>query len=206
MDYTTMITHNLFPTAVGVFGMDSDLTTDELNFVKDMETRPNQLNATSVDSYIFQHPELTRIREFCETSLQEYFQTTYAPKHNVQPYITQSWSNYTNNGQAHHKHEHPNSVISGVFYVQAVKDVDRLYFFKPGYQQIKIPTDNYNLYNSDSWWLGIQTGQLLLFPSSLTHQVNQVTTDDTRISISFNTFLRGQIGDDDTLTCLTLAF
>jgi uncharacterized protein (TIGR02466 family) len=95
-------------------------------------------------------------------------------------------------------------MISGVFYVQAVKDIDRLYFFKSGYQQIKIPTENFNLSNSDSWWLGVETGQLLLFPSSLTHQVAEVTTAETRISISFNTFLRGHIGDNDSLTRLTV--
>ena len=199
-----MIIHNLFPTTVGVFNLDSELTTNELNFIKGLDTKPNQLNTTSVDNYLFRQPELARIAEFCEKSTQEYFQTMYAPKNDVRPYITQSWANYTNKGQAHHKHEHPNSVISGVFYVQAVKDVDRLYFFKSGYQQIKIPTENYTLYNSDSWWLGVETGQLLLFPSSLTHQVDSVTTTETRISLSFNTFLKGHIGDDDQLTRLTV--
>jgi uncharacterized protein (TIGR02466 family) len=199
-----MITHNLFPTPVGMFSMDSALTDNELNFIKDLDTKPNQSNTTSVDNYLFRQPELARIAEFCENSVQEYFQTVHAPKHDVRPYITQSWSNYTNKGQSHHRHEHPNSMISGVFYVQAVKDIDRLYFFKSGYQQIKIPTENFNLSNSDSWWLGVETGQLLLFPSSLTHQVAEVTTAETRISISFNTFLRGHIGDNDSLTRLTV--
>jgi hypothetical protein len=199
-----MIAHNLFPTTVGVFTMDSELTADELNFVKDQDTKTNQSNMTSVDNYLFRNPELARIREFCETSVQEYFQATYAPKHDVQLYITQSWANYTNKGQSHHRHEHPNSMVSGVFYVQAVKNVDRLYFFKSGYQQIKIPTENFNLSNSDSWWLGVETGQLLLFPSSLTHQVAEVTTPDTRISLSFNTFLQGHIGEDVDLTRLIL--
>jgi uncharacterized protein (TIGR02466 family) len=197
-----MIIHNLFPTPVGAFSMDSQLTADELNFVNAQDKRHNDLNMVSVDSYLFRHPELSRISEFCEKSLQEYFQHMYAPKHDVQPYITQSWANYTDKGQSHHKHEHPNSVISGVFYVQAVKDVDRLYFFRSGYHQIKIPTENYNLHNSDSWWLGVEPGQLLLFPSSLSHQVAAVTTTETRISFSFNTFLKGHIGEDIGLTSL----
>ena len=32
----------------------------------------------------------------------------------VQPYITQSWLNTTNQNEAHHQHEHPNSFLSGV--------------------------------------------------------------------------------------------
>ena len=182
--------------------MDSELTTDELNFVKNLETTKNQLNMVSTDNFLFRHPALSRIAEFCEKSAQEYFQTMYAPKYDVRSYITQSWANYTNRGQSHHSHSHPNSFISGVFYVQAIKDIDRLYFSKSIYQQIKIPTENFNLHNSETWWLGIETGQLLLFPSSLTHQVNEVTTAETRISISFNTFLKGHIGDDLALTRL----
>jgi len=199
-----MIIHNLFPTTVGVFSLGSELTATELNFVKRLDTRVNQLNTTSIDNYLFQNPELSRISEFCENSLQEYFKNIYAPKYDIMPYITQSWSNYTNKGQSHHKHEHPNSIVSGVFYIQAVREVDRLYFFKPGYQQLKIPTENFNLHNSDSWWLGVETGLLLLFPSSLSHMVSEVTTEDTRISLSFNTFFKGQIGEIDNLTRLII--
>jgi uncharacterized protein (TIGR02466 family) len=196
--------HNLFPTTVGTFSLESNLTDDELKFLKNQDTKPNVLNTISTDKYLFLHPQLSRIAEFCEKSLEEYFRLLYAPKYDVSAYITQSWTNYTNKGQGHHEHSHANSFISGVFYVQAVKDVDRLYFFKSGYEQIKIHTENYSLYNSHSWWLGVETGQLLLFPSSLNHKVAEVTTDETRISISFNTFIKGYIGDDDSSTRLNL--
>ena len=36
--------------------------------------------------------------------------------------ITQSWINFTKKGEYHHPHAHPNSLISGVFYVEADKD------------------------------------------------------------------------------------
>jgi uncharacterized protein (TIGR02466 family) len=197
-----MIKHNLFPTPVGAFHLDSDLTADELSFIKNLTVRPSQRNMTSVDTDLFEKPELSRIAEFCNRSLKEYFQTIYAPKSDVSPYITHTWANFTHKGQSHHKHEHPNSVVSGVFYVQTVKDLDRLYFFKPGYQQIKITPTEYNLENAESWWLGVKTGLLFLFPSSLSHQVDIVLTDEPRISLSFNTFLKGQLGDEIELTSL----
>ena len=199
-----MNTHNLFPTAVTYFDFGSKLTDLELKFITEQETRNNDGNTTSINNNLFESAELAEIARFCEESLQQYFKEVYAPKHDVIPYITQSWANYTKKGQWHHKHEHPNSFISGVFYVQAQKDIDKIYFYKNGYQQIKLPTDNYNLYNSDSWWLGVETGQLILFPSHLTHMVQAVQTDETRISISFNTFLKGYIGNDMELTGLHL--
>ena len=199
-----MNTHNLFPTAVTYFDFGSKLTDLELKFITEQETRNNDGNTTSINNNLFESAELAEVARFCEESLQQYFKEVYAPKHDVTPYITQSWANYTKKGQWHHKHEHPNSFISGVFYVQAQKDIDKIYFYKNGYQQIKLPTDNYNLYNSDSWWLGVETGQLILFPSHLTHMVQAVQTDETRISISFNTFLKGYIGNDMELTGLHL--
>jgi len=199
-----MITHNLFPTAVSFFEFGTDLTEVELNFIKNQELRNNDGNKTSVNNNLFDCPEIAEIARFCEESVAEYFKEIYAPKFEVQPYITQSWANYTSKGQWHHKHEHPNSFVSGVFYVQAQQDIDKIYFYKNGYQQIKLPTDNYNLYNSDSWWLGVKTGQLILFSSHLTHMVQTVQTDETRISISFNTFLKGYVGNNMELTGLHL--
>ena len=50
----------------------------------------------------------------------------------------------------------------------------------------------------------VGTCDLVLFPSSLAHMVEQTESQDTRISLSFNTFLKGLIGDEPTLTALHL--
>jgi uncharacterized protein (TIGR02466 family) len=122
----------------------------------------------------------------------------------VSLYLTQSWANYTEVGQFHHKHSHPNSVVSGVFYPQADRAVDKIYFYKDGYERIKIPAAEFNPYNSESWWFEVGAGDLILFPSHLTHMVETKVGDNTRISIAFNTFLKGYIGSDESLTGLHL--
>ena len=196
--------NNLFPTAVGFYELDKPVTEKELQFIKDLETRTNEGNTTSVDNYLLKSKEMKRIAAFIDKSVQDYFQEVYAPKHKVKPYVTQSWANYTNKGQFHHKHAHPNSFISGVFYVAADPAKDRIYFYKDGYQQIKVTTENWNHWNSESWWFEVGTGKVVLFPSNLTHMVETVQTEDTRISIAFNTFLEGVIGDSQKLTELLL--
>ena len=144
------------------------------------------------------------MREFIEDSMMEYFKAIHAPKFDVSLYLTQSWANYTEAGQYHHKHAHPNSVVSGVFYPQANREVDKIYFYKDGYERIKVPAAEYNPYNSESWWFEVGAGDLILFPSHLTHMVETKVGDETRISIAFNTFLKGYIGSDESLTGLHL--
>lgn len=195
---------SLFPKAVGSYSLGRDLDESEIEFIKGQPTRSNMGNTTSVDNYILGEKELADINRFIEASVAEYFQTVYAPKGDVKLRVTQSWCNYTEPGQWHHKHAHPNSFISGVFYPQANRETDKIYFYRDGYEQIKLPTENWNTWNSDSWWLEAEQGGLYIFPSGLTHMVETVKGTQTRISLSFNTFPVGMIGDEASLTGLKL--
>jgi uncharacterized protein (TIGR02466 family) len=191
----------LFPTAVAKFELGREFTAEELAFVDSQPVHNNMGNTTSDDRYVFKSDALSKLREFAEASVNEYFKKIYAPKNDVSLRITQSWLNYTKEGQFHHKHEHPNSLVSGVLYIKAGAQKDKIYFYKSGYQQIKLPSDNYNLYNSESWWLPVGAGYLMLFPSSLTHMVETVKGDD-RVSLAFNTFPVGYVGQEEQLTAL----
>ena len=199
-----MVLNSLFPTPVAFFKLDREFTKVEDKFLKDQETRPNTGNTTSVNHKILTNNKVVNIKKFIQSSIDQYLTQVYAPKYPVSLEITQSWLNYTKPGQYHHKHAHPNSFVSGVFYVQANQSSDRIYFYDDLYAQVQIPTENYNTYNSKSWWFEVGTYDLVLFPSSLTHMVETVKGDDERISLSFNTFLKGYVGEDDELTGLHL--
>jgi uncharacterized protein (TIGR02466 family) len=196
--------HNIFPTPVGRYKLDRDLTEEELSFIKSQESRPNDGNVISVDNTILCNFQMTKLRDFIEYNVSEYFKTVHSPKHNVNLRITQSWVNYTEPGQYHHKHAHPNSFISGVFYPQANRKTDKIYFYNDVFRQINFSPNEWNVWNSGSWWFEVGTGDLVLFPSSLTHMVGAVKGKDTRISLSFNTFPFGQIGDAEMLTQLQI--
>jgi uncharacterized protein (TIGR02466 family) len=196
--------HNLFPTPVAIYKLDRELTEEELVFIKGQETRPNAGNVTSTDNMILRNHSMTKLRDFIESSVSEYFKTVHNPKHNVNLRITQSWVNYTKPGEYHHKHAHPNSFVSGVFYPQANRKTDKIYFYNNVFQQISFPPNEWNVWNSDSWWFEVGTGDLVLFPSSLIHMVETVKGEDTRISLSFNTFPVGLVGDEMDLTGLKL--
>ena len=83
---------------------------------------------------------------------------------------------------------------------------NKILFTKGRYQQIKPITDKekFNLWNSETWFFPVETGQLIMFPSSTTHQVETKQGNNTRISLAFNTFYKGSVGSNSELTELIL--
>jgi uncharacterized protein (TIGR02466 family) len=194
--------YSIFPTAVAKFELGRDFSPEETAFVDSQETHKNQGNTTSNDRYVLRHDTMANLKAFVEASVAEYLQSIYAPKNEVGLRVTQSWLNYCQPGQWHHKHAHPNSFISGVLYMKAARERDKIYFYRDGYKQISLPTNNWNLHNSESWWFEVGAGDLMLFPSSLTHMVEAVQQE--RVSLSFNTFPVGYVGEEESLTALHL--
>jgi len=195
---------HLFPTAVGIFQFERNFSKKELEFIKKQEVTKNVGNTTSTNRNILDSKELKFIKKFIEKSVQIYLAEIYNPKQNVSLRLTQSWSNYSTKNQWHHKHKHPNSFVSGVLYIQGEKDKDKIYFHKSNICHMRTLPKEWNTFNSESWWVEAYTGRLLIFPSELEHSVENVETEETRISLSFNTFPIGHFGDDESLTGLTL--
>ena len=69
---------------------------------------------------------------------------------------------------------------------------------------IKLNFEEYKIENSTSYWIDMEPHKLFLFPSSLEHSVDNNDSDVTRISISFNTFVKGTFGTELGLDKLEL--
>ena len=195
----------LFPTPVAFYHWEEGLTDKEIKFINSLDQRANDGNTTSKDSYLFKRKELKRLKQFAQQCVDDYVAAIYAPKTSARLYTTQAWTNYTKPGQFHHKHSHQNSVVSGVFYVNANGSDDRIKFFNGKKSNWKVHTDNWNTFNSESWWFSVETNKLILFPSTLEHMVETVQGDHERVSLAFNTFWLGELGDYNELTHLELS-
>ena len=198
---------NLFPVPVGIFNFERDFSDTEIEYIKNLDKKPNMGNLVSIEDKCLREEKLKDIKEFVEKSFSQYFTEMYSPKNKeLHLRLTQSWFNYTDKGQFHHKHSHSNSFISGVLYIQSEDDLDKIYFYNDRLenQQLQIPVDVYNLYNSESWWMPSNTKTLYLFPSWLKHSVETVQANKTRISLAFNTFPVGSLGLAETLTELVV--
>ena len=199
--------NSLFPVPVYFSNLDRELTTKELSFINKtkLDVYKNEGNTTSNDNYILNQKDFKNLKIELDLRIQDYFDKIICPANDITPYITQSWLNYTETSQYHHKHEHPNSLVSGVFYINCNEEFDKIKFFNDNtYKVIKPETKNFNLWNSDTWWFSVKTGDIILFPSSLTHMVETKQGTNTRISLAFNVFIKGTVGDNKNLTELFL--
>tara|TARA_B100001123_G_C15212305_1_gene987782 strand:- start:622 stop:1263 length:642 start_codon:yes stop_codon:yes gene_type:complete len=199
---------SLFPTPVystdKISGMDKLEIKDVQECIRDgMAKYDISQNATTSNSYIFNTGKLTKLKEFCEYHIQQYVNKIIRPKHEVVFYITQSWINVGKPNEEHRQHSHPNSFISGCYYIKTVED-DRITFYdssSPIKKVMRFGTNVHNPWNSDVWSVPVSNNKLLLFPSWFEHGVpiNEKATTD-RISLSFNVFAKGSFGDESDLT------
>jgi uncharacterized protein (TIGR02466 family) len=194
---------DLFPTPLYINNIDAPLINQQKNYLLNLPKIQNMGNLRSESGYIFEYPLFAELKKTINEHIKEYINIVY-PNSNLDVYITQSWANYTEPNQWHHKHSHPNSFISGVFYVNAIKNEDIIKFYKDLPFIYQIMHNQPNNYNSGDVAILIESGDLVLFPSNFQHNVPPTTSKETRISISFNTFIRGNLGDEDSSTALYL--
>ena len=173
--------------------MGRELTSKEWKCINSFEKMPNQGNKSTVCQDVLSAKELKGLRSIIDTHVNEFFNDVYRPKREVKLTITQSWINFTLKDGYHHTHAHQNSFLSGVLYLKASRECDRIYFYKDGVEQLKVYPKEFNTYNSVSWWHETGTGDIILFPSTVTHGVPPVESEE-RISLSFNTFPVGLLG------------
>jgi len=198
--------NGIFPTPIYISKLDRELTPLELKFVdkNKKNSHKNDGNITSNNNYILNEKLFTNLKKELDLRIQDYFDKVIFPANNITPYITQSWLNYTETNQYHHKHQHPNSLVSGVFYINCDNKFDKIKFFNDKYLTIKPEIKDWNIWNSETWWFPVKTGDVILFPSSLTHMVETKQGKNTRISLAFNVFIKGTVGNNKSLTELIL--
>jgi uncharacterized protein (TIGR02466 family) len=200
---------SIFPTPIYRSELNRNLSKEELSFIdktkKDVYAYEGNTTLTSNDNYILENKVFKNLKKDLYLRVQDYSNKIISPANNISPYITQSWLNYTETNQYQNRHVHYNSLISGVFYINCHEEYDKIKFFKKdAYEIIKPEVKDWNLYNSETWWFTVKTGDIILFPSSLSHMVETKQGDNTRISLAFNVFVKGEVGSYKNLTYLKL--
>ena len=193
----------IFPTPVLITKYDGNLD-KELKYVDYLPYKEQKANANfkSKDSYLMEIEELKSIKDFFYESLNKY--TKNISQSDQRLVITQCWANKNPPGSKHHEHVHPNSILSGVFYLKQDKTLPPISFAKSIQGAMKLDPKKYNNLNSETFLLPCVDGELLLFPSNLKHSVPTNMGKEARISLSFNTFSVDTLGSKDSLTHLDI--
>jgi uncharacterized protein (TIGR02466 family) len=194
---------HIFPVPVLITKYEHSIE-DEFKFIEKLRYLEQKENGNfkSDDTYLLKHKELALIKNFLYESLNKFTQKILMTKQKL--VITQCWTNRNPPHSKHHEHVHPNSIVSGVFYFKQSKTLPPIQFSKATQDGVKLNPEKYNQFNAETFLLPMVDGELVLFPSSLRHSVPLNHGNDTRYSMSFNTFCIEELGSKETLTHLNI--
>ena len=125
----------------------------------------------------------------------------WSPQFFKQLEITQSWINVSEHGNDHAMHTHPLSILSGILslsgHVETNFYVDSIYslptFMCPDAMDSELLIKQ---------TLRLESGVLVIFPSTLKHDVSGYSGSEKRLTLSFNSFFSGMIGDPSMLAMI----
>lgn len=187
----------LFPSVVYLKeNINYNFTEDELKYFDELEMMSGLSNEASKETFILNDEKMKDMRSMCEKQLNIFTKEILGI--NQEFYITNSWLTKGKRNTFHHKHAHQNSIFSGVFYINASPEMGNIEFHgTPGFQRdfnFGYDIKNYNVYNSKYWWIPANTKSLIIFPSWIPHSTSMNDTDETRIMLGFNSFVKGDFG------------
>jgi uncharacterized protein (TIGR02466 family) len=170
------------------------LDNNESNFIESTDVCYQTLgNAVSLNTRLLDAPTLIELRAVIEKKLDYYLKSILKVDNEI--YITNSWLNKTNYKEQHFLHNHSNSILSGVYYINTEDSLPLITFnrMQTPFLLNFIPKE-FTIFNSTEWSIPVENGCLIIFPSSLYHYVKINETTNTRTSIAFNSFVKGSIG------------
>jgi len=121
---------------------------------------------------------------------------------NIEFYLTSSWLVKHEQGDWAQMHHHANSLVSGVYYLQTPEKSGNIKFHKFFNknlfdESLRFDYIDDNFVNAESVSFEVNKGDVLLFPSTLSHSVDENFSNDTRYSLAFNAFVKGEFGKDE---------
>lgn len=175
---------------------------NNLDCSRENKSETENYNMQSKDTFVLKNPALSKLKSFFEDRIEMYM--NYVWGSSTELIITQSWINKSSFGQEHQEHSHPNSILSGVFYFALDDDMPCMKFQRPHPGNLLLKYHTLNERNNYHRLVPAKTAELILFPSDLRHSVSRNTSNNTRISLSFNTFAKESLGSINSLTYLPL--
>lgn len=198
----------LFPSPLVVCGKKYEFTIAEKQYISELEMIDNIGNLMSKNDKVLDSKELADLKLFIDEQVFNFKKNLLKIKDQNEIYITQSWVNSSGPNQYHARHKHPNSVISGVMFLDEDNDesLPPIRFHRTlDMFPLQFSFDELNEFNASAREFDPEQGMLMLFPSLVEHDVDRNTSGRMRTSISFNTYVRGIVGGRKQLTEINIS-
>jgi len=184
------------------------LNPEELNFIFNIKykTRDKENDVFISKSHnILNNKKLNRIKIFLNEKINFFIKNILEINNKVR--LTQSWIAKTISNSKHHSHCHKGSFLSCVFYVNCKSGHFIINEHKSALQNgynFDYNVIQYNSFNSEMFYREVKTNDLIIFPGHLTHETKINKSDEDRIIIGANYFLKDKIGVEKNITYLKI--
>ena len=161
------------------------------------------LNGDVASTGVFDFVPLT---EYVSNACKELQSKIYPNQNNFVILPTIFWANKTEFLGKHHRHAHSNSLFSGIIYLTDNEKSGATRFYFPDifkYYETKLFNFSEFSKKDNHYDFFPEKGKMIIFPSNIEHETIP-NKKSSRVSIAFNTFIKGDIGSTDTKTFLTL--
>jgi|TARA_E500000318_G_scaffold91770_1_gene90151 uncharacterized protein (TIGR02466 family) len=184
------------------------LNPEELNFIFNIKykTRDKENDVFISKSHnILNNKKLNRIKIFLNEKINFFIKNILEINNKVR--LTQSWIAKTISNSKHHSHCHKGAFLSCVFYVNCKSGHFIINEHKSALQNgynFDYNVIQYNSFNSEMFYREVKTNDLIIFPGHLTHETKINKSDEDRIVIGANYFLKDKIGVEKNITYLKI--
>ena len=152
----------------------------------------------SKDADILRHEQMSRVKKFIVDKVLDFKNNVLQIEDDFT--MSQSWTTINNKGDSHHEHNHPNTILSCVYYAQADSGDFQIKMSKSRLQEgfnFSYNIKQQNQFNSAIYNCQVKTGVIVIFPGHLNHLSLPSTSDKPRIMIGSNFFIEGLVGKEE---------
>jgi uncharacterized protein (TIGR02466 family) len=147
--------------------------------------------------YLFNNEKFKNLSDQIEINIKKYLEIFSIDIKKIDIYFQRSWATISKNSENIAPHKHEQSHISFAYYLQKGKDDSQIVFLNQSPQSEFVPKlfssstavikkiiKEKNLNNSSNIMLGVEEGDIVIFPSKTLHGTQAKPNNDNRISIS----------------------
>jgi uncharacterized protein (TIGR02466 family) len=186
-----------FPTSIWYFDLPAaePLNAQLLEFIlgqrqrdpQGMNDRSSVLGWHSIDDMHRRRPFAPLVASI-ERNVDEVVNFNRWDRKKVRPGIINCWAIVNDKHASNTVHNHPQSILSGVYYVAAPENGGDLFFRDPrdAPSMVAPPVSEYTPWTFQKVVYKARVGRMLIFPSWLLHGVEPNMSDEPRVCVSFN--------------------
>lgn len=151
------------------------------------------------DNHLHKDPDYKELFDWIQGCLDDYKQMFNYACDGLAPTI--SWVNKSTSESEHREHTHPNSFLSGIYYI--TENPSPTYFESPNTEAFRngiVVMSNTPL-EQNVWTCPASAGDLVIFPSWLSHWTEPQDFEGERMTMSFNIMPTGVVNKQTLMEC-----